>query len=387
MGRRAERPWPWPIGCPPCCPGSRPHRTRTYAPTEPFLIAGLERDLRRRLGDPPDPAALREAAQRSLLRAAGSARRGSPSWTSVTDCADAVVVGAGPCAAAAVLAAAVSSLVDRFEAGHTRQQPWRQSHLPLRLRRSGHGPAGHPGPPALGRAAGRRSEILLEEIGALDHGNSAASTLHRRHGRRRRALRTVAARCRGRALAPPAIRGNGRPPAHGRAVPGRRHGRGAARGPRSTGRRAVRVGPATVSLDGDRPRAGRRGRVDAAAVVVTAGGWMASLVGPGSSVALPLRHPCDRGAARALPAGGRGGRVGAVGQRHPPHRPLLVRPPVARRRPQGRRPPLRVTSSTLTAGATPTRTTSTASCATWRVIPGAARAHGRHDLPVHDDAR
>ena len=144
---------------------------------------------------------------------------------------------------------------------HPREQPRRQPHLPLRLRRSGDGQAGHGGPSALGRAAGRRRRDPARpdrrpRPRRPAHGRGAG----RRHGRRRRALRGDAARRRGRTLAPPALRGHGRPPAHGRAVPGRRHGRRAApKSERSRRRRAVRGRPGDGQPQRRRcPRAGRR---------------------------------------------------------------------------------------------------------------------------------
>ena len=77
--RRARRgPSPWPTGSAAVLPrfASSPHKD-PRAPQNLFPIGGLERELRRRLGDPLlIQRALREAAQHSRL--ASAIRRGRP---------------------------------------------------------------------------------------------------------------------------------------------------------------------------------------------------------------------------------------------------------------------------------------------------------------------
>ena len=209
---------------------------------------------------------------------------------------DAVVVGAGAMGAAAAWWLARRgrrvALVERFEAGHTRGS----SHGASRIFRYAYAD------PVMSRLVMEvrplwdelqddAGEILLEEIGALDHGNRAAvdaladamavagvpfermppgaAAERWPHLRFEGAVvhQPTAGRCLADATVAALLR---RAEEHGADV-------------------RCGVGPATVSLDGDRARVQAGGEeLDATAVVVTAGGWVANVVGPGTSAALPL---------------------------------------------------------------------------------------------------
>ena len=315
---------------------------------EPLPDRRARAALRRRLGDPLliQRACARPAAVARALRAAGSGRRGSPSrtapWrpTATTPWSS----GPGPCAAAAVaLATRPPCRAGRPVRGRApaaaAMAPVASSATPTPIR-SWSGWSSRP--PCSGTSCRTtRSEILLEEIGALDHGNPAAvdaltdamavagvpferlppdaaaerwphlrfegTVVHQPTAGRCLADATVAALLR-------------RAEEHGQTC-----GAGWGR-PRSA---------STVTA----PRAGRRGRARRG----RRGGDGRRLDGqPGRArilgrPAAPGTRVTEEQLVHFPPAVG--GRVGAVGQRHPPHRPLLVRPPVARRRPQGRRPP------------------------------------------------
>jgi sarcosine oxidase len=214
----------------------------------------------------------------------------------VTERYDAVVVGAGAMGSAAAWWLARRgrrvALVDRFEAGHTRGS----SHGASRIFRYAYADPvmvrlvieARPLWDELQDDAGER---LLDEIGALDHGDPAtvdalaaamaaggvtfermrpeAAAERWPHLRFEGAVvhQPTAGRCRADATVAALLR---RSEAHGADV-------------------RCGVGPATVDLDGDGVRVEVGGEeLAAATAVVTAGGWVGSIVGPETSAALPL---------------------------------------------------------------------------------------------------
>jgi sarcosine oxidase len=214
----------------------------------------------------------------------------------MTERYDAVVVGAGAMGAAAAWWLARRgrrvALIERFEVGHTRGS----SHGASRIFRYAYAD------PVMSRLVietrplwdelqGDAGQMLLEEIGALDHGDpptvdaladamAAAGVPFERLSPEAAAERWPHLRFEGAVIHQPTA-GRCLADATVAALVRRSEEHGA----------DVRcgVGPATLSLDGGGARVQAGGdELEAATVVVTAGGWVGSLVGPGSSVDLPL---------------------------------------------------------------------------------------------------
>jgi sarcosine oxidase len=214
----------------------------------------------------------------------------------VTERYDAVVVGAGAMGSAAAWWLARRgrrvALVDRFEAGHTRGS----SHGASRIFRYAYADPVMvrlviEARPLWDELQDDAGETLLDEIGALDHGDPATVDLlaaaMAAGGVTFERLRPEAAAERwphlrfegvvvhqptaGRCLADATVAALlRRAEAHGADV-------------------RCGMGPATVDLDGDGVRVEAGGEeLEAATAVVTAGGWVGSVVGPETSAALPL---------------------------------------------------------------------------------------------------
>jgi sarcosine oxidase len=214
----------------------------------------------------------------------------------VTERYDAVVVGAGAMGSAAAWWLARRgrrvALVERFEAGHNRGS----SHGASRIFRYAYADPVMvrlviEARPLWDELQDDAGETLLEEIGALDHGDPAAvealATAMAAAGVPFERLSPEAAAQRW-----PHLRFEGtvvHQPTGGRCLADATVAALLRRAADHGADVRCGVGPATVSLDGDGVRVVAGGEeLVAGTAVITAGGWVAGVVGPQTSIALPL---------------------------------------------------------------------------------------------------